>query len=167
MSSTSRKLPADVLAHPEVVALLQHGKDLGQVSAQAVRDASESAAVTPQHLRALLRHLSEEGVSVVVSAEDSGKRAVAASKSRSTVSAAAKKAPAKKTPAKKAVAEPAKKAPVKKAAAKKATAPAAKSAPAKAAPAKAAPAKRRRRRPPPRRPPRRRRPRPSSPPWSP
>ena len=102
----------------------------------AVREASESAAISPQHLKALLRMLSEEGVTVVVSADDSTarKRVAAAASSRSTVKASTK--PAAKKPAdKKAAAEqkPAAKkseAPAKKAAAK----PAAKKAAAKKAP---------------------------------
>jgi RNA polymerase primary sigma factor len=94
----------------------------------AVREASESAAISPQHLKALLRLLSEEGVTVVVSADESTarKQVAAAASNRSTVKAstkpAAKKAPAKKaaakkaeTPAKKAAARPA----AKKAAASK------------------------------------------------
>jgi RNA polymerase primary sigma factor len=124
-SSSSRKLPADVLAHPDVVSLVDHGRSTGEVTAVAVREASESAAISPQHLKALLRMLSEEGVTVVVSADESTarKQVAAAASNRSTVKAstkpAAKKAPAKKAAAKKA---PAKKAPAKKAAAKKAPA---------------------------------------------
>ncbi|MGZ5417705.1 MAG: RNA polymerase sigma factor [Nocardioides sp.] len=85
-----------------------------------------------------MRYLSEEGISVTMSHEDtsSRKRVAAASSGRSTVKAATKKAaPAKKTPAKKAA--PTKKAatepPAKKAAAKKAAEPAKKTAAKKAA----------------------------------
>ena len=77
----------------------------------------------------MLRFLSEEGVSVVVSAEDTKSPklvAAAASSARTTVKATAKKAPAKKAPAKKATpaksaatSDDAKKAPAKKAAATK------------------------------------------------
>ena len=69
-TSTSRKLPADILAHPEVVALVERGKATGQVSSDAVRDTSEAAAISGKHLKALLRYLSDEGVSVVLSAAD-------------------------------------------------------------------------------------------------
>jgi RNA polymerase primary sigma factor len=101
-TSTSRKLPADILAHPEVVALVERGKATGQVSSDAVRDTSEAAAISGKHLKALLRFLSEEGVTVVLSAAESSSRKVAAASSgRSTVKAStAKKAPAKKAPAK-------------------------------------------------------------------
>ncbi len=128
-TSTSRKLPADILAHPEVVALLERGKAEGQVSSDAVRDTSEAAEISGKHLKALLRFLSDEGVTVVLSAaESTSRRVAAASSGRSTVKAStAKKAAAKKTTAKKAAAasEPAKpaakkaaKAPAKKAATK-------------------------------------------------
>jgi RNA polymerase primary sigma factor len=133
-SSTSRKVPVDVLSHPDIVALVEQGRQTGTVTADALRTATSAAATTPQHLKAVLRFLSEEGVSVVVSAEDSKSPklvAAAASSARTTVKATAKKAPAKKAPAKKAT--PAKtaaksgddaptetgKAPAKKAAAKK------------------------------------------------
>ena len=101
-SSTSRKVSADVLSHPDVVALVEAGRLLGQVSADALRTATAAAATSPQHLKAVLRYLSEEGVSVVVSAEESGSRkqvAAAASSARTTVKASAKKAAAKKAPA--------------------------------------------------------------------
>ncbi len=132
-SSTSRKVPADVLTHPDIVALVEQGRLTGQVTADALRSATAAAATSPQHLKAVLRHLSEEGVSVVVSAEDAKASpklvAAAASSARTTVKASAKKAAAKKAPAKKAapaeddapVAKaPAKKAPARKTAAKKA-----------------------------------------------
>ncbi|HEX6485601.1 MAG TPA: RNA polymerase sigma factor [Nocardioidaceae bacterium] len=101
-TSTSRKLPAEILAHPEVVALVERGKADGQVSSDAVRDTSEAAAISGKHLKALLRFLSEEGVTVVLSADESSSRKVAAASSgRSTVKAStAKKAAAKKAPAK-------------------------------------------------------------------
>jgi RNA polymerase primary sigma factor len=134
-TSTSRKLPADILAHPEVVALVEQGKATGQVSSDAVRDTSEAAAISGKHLKSLLRFLSEEGVTVVLAASESTSRKVAAASSgRSTVKAStAKKAAAKKAPAKT----------TKKAATKKDSeepAPAAKKA-TKKAPAKKAAAK--------------------------
>jgi RNA polymerase primary sigma factor len=101
-TSTSRKLPAEILAHPDVVALVEQGKATGQVSSDAVRDTSEAAAISGKHLKSLLRFLSEEGVTVVLSASESTSRRVAAASSgRSTVKAStAKKAAAKKAPAK-------------------------------------------------------------------
>ncbi|HET7329056.1 MAG TPA: RNA polymerase sigma factor [Nocardioidaceae bacterium] len=105
-SSTSRKLPADVLAHPHVQSLFDRGKDGGQVTADELRSVVEEVDVTPAQSKTLLRLLSEEGVTVVVSAADSAgrKKVVAAAARRATVSATAgttKKAPAKRAPAKK------------------------------------------------------------------
>ena len=127
--STSRKDSADVLAHPDIVALVEQGRLTGSVTADALRTATTVAATSPQHLKAVLRHLSEEGVSVVVSVEDAKsqkKVAAAASSARTTVKASAKKAaPAKKAPAKKAapeIVEAEGEAPAKKTAAKKAPA---------------------------------------------
>ncbi len=131
MSSHARKLlPAEVLTHPSITALVAGGTPTGTVSPEDVRRASDEAGVEPRHLKALLVHLSGLGISVQVDA--ASLRAVAATSKRSASTSAAKKAPAKKaaataTPAKAAatqaapVAEaPAKKAPAKKAAAKKA-----------------------------------------------
>jgi RNA polymerase primary sigma factor len=134
-TSTSRKLPAEILAHPEVVALVDQGRATGQVSSDAVRDTSEAAAISGKHLKSLLRFLSEEGVTVVLSASESTSRKVAAASSgRSTVKAStAKKAAAKKAPAKTTKKAAAKKEPEEPApAAKKAT----KKAPAKKSAAK-------------------------------
>ena len=89
-SSTSRKVPVDVLSHPDIVALVEQGRLTGTVTADALRTATAAAATTPQHLKAVLRFLSEEGVSVVVSAEDSKSPklvAAAASSARTTSSA--------------------------------------------------------------------------------
>ena len=126
MSPNARKLlPAEVLAHPSIVALIERGTPIGSVAPEDVRQASDDAAVEPRHLKALMVHLSGLGITVDVDA--ASMRAVAATTStRKTTTAAAKKAPAKKAapaddaePAKKAVAKkaPAKKAPAKKAAA--------------------------------------------------
>ena len=135
MSSNARKqLPAEVLAHPAVLTLIESGRPTGSITPDEVRRASEDAAVEPRHLKALMAHLSGLGISVSMPA---GSRVVAASTARKTATAsaekpAAKKAPAKKAPAKKAAAPAAEKAPAKKAAAKKA--PAAKAAADVAAP---------------------------------
>ncbi len=130
-TSASRKLPAEVLAHPDIVALVDQGRAIGHVTPDSLRAATVTAVQTAAHLKALMRYLSDEGISVVVSAEDSTarKKVAAAASSRTTVKAATKKAAAKKAaPAKKAASSetaedaPAKKAPAKKAAAKKAPA---------------------------------------------
>ncbi|WP_249423723.1 RNA polymerase sigma factor [Nocardioides coralli] len=117
VSSNARKqLPAAVLAHPAVLALIDRGRPSGSVTPEDVRHATEEAAVEPRHLKGLMAHLSGLGISVDIPA---GGRAVAATTARKTTSAATKKAAAKKAPAKKAAA---KKAPAKKAAAKKSAA---------------------------------------------
>ncbi|MDP3890155.1 RNA polymerase sigma factor [Nocardioides sp.] len=147
-SSASRKLPAEALSHPDIVALVERGRRAGAVAAEEVRSVSEAAAVPPAQLRGLLTHLSEQGIAVEVGASDSrSRRAVAAGSGRATVKAsAAKKAPVKKAAPKAAAktadeepAETAEKAPATKAAAKKApaTKSAAKKAPAKKAASKA------------------------------
>jgi RNA polymerase primary sigma factor len=120
VSSHARKLlPAEVLTHPSITALVASATPTGTVSPVDVRRASDEAGVEPKHLKALLVHLSGLGISVQIDA--TGLRAVAATSKRAATSSAAKKAPAKKAATS---AEPAKKAaaPAKKAAAKKSTA---------------------------------------------
>jgi RNA polymerase primary sigma factor len=95
VSSNARKmLPAEVLTHPAVVALIERGAPTGSITPEEVRQASEDAAVEPRHLKAMLAHLSALGISVQIPATS---RAVAATSA----------APAKKTaaPAKKAAAQ--------------------------------------------------------------
>ncbi|WP_444544189.1 RNA polymerase sigma factor [Nocardioides albus] len=109
-------MPAEVLAHPAVKALIDQAKPTGRVSPDQVRQASEDAAVEPRHLKALLGHLSTLGISVDLGTAVTGRAAAATTSTRKTTTA---KAPAKKAAAKKAEAEK----PAKKAAAKKADAP--------------------------------------------
>ncbi len=111
MSSNARKIPAEVLAHPAVAALIEHGTPTGSLTPEEVRQASEDAAIEPKHLKALLAHLSGLGISVHIGAATSA-RAVAATSTRKTTTA-------KAAPAKTAAAEPAKKAAAKKTTAKK------------------------------------------------
>ena len=121
MSSNARKmLPAEVLTHPAVVALIGRGAPTGSITPEEVRQASEDAAVEPRHLKALLAHLSSLGIAVEIPATS---RAVAATSARKTTTA---KTATKQAPAKKAAA------PAKAAAAKKA-APATKTTARKAA----------------------------------
>ena len=70
MSSNARKLlPAAVLTHPAITALLEAGLPSGQVSRpDQVRQASDQAELAPQHLKPLLAHLSALGISVAVPA---------------------------------------------------------------------------------------------------
>ncbi|MPZ96734.1 MAG: RNA polymerase sigma factor [Propionibacteriales bacterium] len=129
-SSTSRKLPPRVLEHPQIQALFArghtHGSEGGQVTADELRSAVDAVDLTPAQSKSLLRLLSQEGVTVVVSAADSAgrKRVSAAAARRTTVSATTT----------------AKKGTTKKAAAQKKGSAATKEGPAKKAPAKSAPA---------------------------
>jgi len=119
VSPHARKLlPAEVLTHPSIVALIERGTPAGSVTPEEVRQASDDAAVEPRHLKALLVHISGLGITVNVDAAST--RAVAATSStRKTTTAAAKKTAAKKAPAKTEAEAPAKKAAAKKAPAKK------------------------------------------------
>nr|WP_221634147.1 RNA polymerase sigma factor [Nocardioides luti] len=120
-------LPAEVLTHPAVAALIERGTPTGSLTPEEVRQASEDAQVEPRHLKALLGHLSGLGISVQIPVATSRAVAAAAAPRKTataTAKTAAKKAPAKKT-----------------AAATSATATATAEAPAKKAPAKRAPAK--------------------------
>ena len=118
MSSNARKIPAEVLAHPAVKALIDQAKPTGRVSPDQVRQASEDAAVEPRHLKALLGHLSTLGISVDLGTAVTGRAAAATTSTRKTTTA---KAPEKKAAAKKAAAAPAK--PATEVAAKKADEP--------------------------------------------
>jgi RNA polymerase primary sigma factor len=102
-SSTSRKPSADTLSHPDVQRLFDAGKRRGTVTAEEVRAACETADVPPAQSKGLLRMLSEEGVTVVVSAADSSgrKQVTAAANRRTTVSATATKKSATRASAKK------------------------------------------------------------------
>ncbi|HWM73627.1 MAG TPA: sigma-70 factor domain-containing protein, partial [Nocardioides sp.] len=137
MASNARKIPAEVLAHPAVVDLIEKAGPSGSVTPDEVRRASDEAAVEPRHLKALLAHLSSLEISVAVPVSTKASAATASKKATT-----AKKAPTKKTaskaPAKKAA--PAKKSSAKEAPAKKATTAKTTSA-KKAAPATKAPGK--------------------------
>jgi RNA polymerase primary sigma factor len=94
-------LPAEVLSHPAVTALIERGTASASVTPAEVRDASDEASVEPRHLKALLAHLSGLGINIDVDA--SSTRAVAARQSTSAATAkksTAKQATAKKTAAK-------------------------------------------------------------------
>ncbi|MDQ4051632.1 MAG: RNA polymerase sigma factor [Actinomycetota bacterium] len=141
VSSNARKIPAEVLSHPAVTALIDGGTPAGSVTPEEVRRASDEAGVEPRHLKGLLAHLSSLGISVAVPASG---RTAAASTTKKTTTAAAKKAAAKAAPAEKtAPAAATKSAPAKKAApAKAATAPEQKAPTKKAAAKKTAAGKR-------------------------
>ncbi len=118
MSSNARKsIPAEVLAHPAVLALIERGRPTGTITPEDVRQASDDAGVEPRHLKALLAHLSGNGITVAVPA--SGRTVAATSTKRSTTTSSAKKTAAKKATAKKSPAKTAADPAAKKAAAKR------------------------------------------------
>ncbi|UMG92795.1 RNA polymerase sigma factor [Nocardioides sp. TF02-7] len=112
VSSNARKVPAAVLAHPSIVALIERAAPAGSVTPEDVRQACADADVAAPHLKAFLAHLAGLGISVAVPAHG---RAVAAAGTRKTTATSTAK---KTAPAKKAAAKGDK--PVKAAAAKKA-----------------------------------------------
>ncbi|MFF6778910.1 RNA polymerase sigma factor [Streptomyces sp. NPDC012637] len=143
-ASTSRTLPPEIAESESVMALIERGKADGQIAGDDVRRAFEADQIPPTQwknvLRSLNQILEEEGVTLMVSAAESPKRArksVAAKSpakrtatktvtARTTVTktvSAAGAAPAAESadPAEEAAA-PAKKAAAKKTVAKKATA---------------------------------------------
>jgi RNA polymerase primary sigma factor len=136
-------LPAEVLSHPEIAGLLQQRAPNGTLTPEQVRRASEAAAIEPRHLKALLVHLSAQGITVAVNVDDHATSVAAGAARKSTTTS--KATAAKKTaPAKTAAKAPAKAAtePAAKSATKVAEPPAKTSAAArKAAPAKKAAAK--------------------------
>ena len=144
MSSKPRtSLPADVLAHPVLEALVRAGRR-GPLSPERVRRAADEAGLATHQLTPLVAHL--EGLGATIEVSPGTTRAAAATTKKAApakATAMTAKAPAKKAPATKAAAKPASRsaaAPAKAAASK----PAATAAPAKTAakpPAKAAPAK--------------------------
>ncbi|WP_240137874.1 RNA polymerase sigma factor [Streptomyces sp. MUM 178J] len=126
-ASTSRTLPPEIAESESVMALIERGKADGQIAGDDVRRAFEADQIPPTQwknvLRSLNQILEEEGVTLMVSAAESPKRA------RRSVAA---KSPAKRTATK---TVPAKTAAAKKTAAKTVAAAAASMADAADAPA--------------------------------
>ncbi|MFI0011441.1 RNA polymerase sigma factor [Streptomyces globisporus] len=142
-ASTSRTLPPEIAESESVMALIERGKADGQIAGDDVRRAFEADQIPPTQwknvLRSLNQILEEEGVTLMVSAAESPKRARKSVAAKSPVKRTATKTAAAKTtvtrtvaataaPAAEsadtvaddaAVAAPAKKAAAKKTAAKK------------------------------------------------
>ncbi len=131
-ASPAPSLPPE-FAHPALQKLLKQGRTNGAVESQQLREALEGAEVPPKRMKAVLRSLDSQGITVTLDAATAS-RAVAATTARKTTTATAKKAAAKSTTSKSAAAKPAAKTATTKAAAEKAAGdkPAAKAAPAKA-----------------------------------
>ncbi|MCH0542293.1 RNA polymerase sigma factor [Streptomyces sp. MUM 203J] len=91
-ASTSRTLPPEIAESKSVMALIERGKAAGQIAGDDVRRAFEADQIPPTQwknvLRSLNQILEEEGVTLMVSAAESPKRA------RKSVAA---KSPAKRT----------------------------------------------------------------------
>ncbi|MEU1123584.1 RNA polymerase sigma factor [Streptomyces sp. NPDC005899] len=145
-ASTSRTLPPEIAESASVMALIERGKADGQIAGDDVRRAFEADQIPPTQwknvLRSLNQILEEEGVTLMVSAAESPKRARKSVAAKSPVKRTASKTVAAKTtvtrtvaaaaaPAAEsadpaaddaAVAAPAKKAAAKKTVAKKAVA---------------------------------------------
>jgi RNA polymerase primary sigma factor len=87
--SNARKLPESIVSDPIVQGLLTVGRATGTISADTVRAAVTQVGISAGQHKALLRLLSETGVSVAVEATETARKRVAAASasSRSTVSA--------------------------------------------------------------------------------
>ncbi|WP_069170259.1 RNA polymerase sigma factor [Streptomyces griseus] len=145
-ASTSRTLPPEIAESESVMALIERGKADGQIAGDDVRRAFEADQIPPTQwknvLRSLNQILEEEGVTLMVSAAESPKRARKSVAAKSPVKRTAGKTVTAKTTVTRtvaataapvaasadpaaddaAVAAPAKKAAAKKTVAKKATA---------------------------------------------
>ena len=140
MSDTARPLPPE-FASPQLQGLLAQGRSSGYVTSGDVRAAFEGAGIPLARMKAVLRSLSEEGVTVMVEAERSG---AAGARERKVVAAAAatkRAATTKKVASSGKPAKAAKSAPAKTAAGKSATTGTATKAAAAKPAAKAAAAK--------------------------
>ncbi|WP_329233635.1 RNA polymerase sigma factor [Streptomyces sp. NBC_00111] len=130
-ASTSRTLPPEIAESESVMALIERGKADGQIAGDDVRRAFEADQIPPTQwknvLRSLNQILEEEGVTLMVSAAESPKRARKSVAAKSPVKRTATKTVAAKTTVTRTVAASA--------------APAAESADAAAGDAAAAPAK--------------------------
>ncbi|MFI9191226.1 RNA polymerase sigma factor [Streptomyces californicus] len=140
-ASTSRTLPPEIAESESVMALIERGKADGQIAGDDVRRAFEADQIPPTQwknvLRSLNQILEEEGVTLMVSAAESPKRARKSVAAKSPAKRTATKSVAAKTTVTRTVAAPAAPAaesadavaddavaapPAKKATAKKATA---------------------------------------------
>lgn len=140
-ASTSRTLPPEIAESESVMALIERGKADGQIAGDDVRRAFEADQIPPTQwknvLRSLNQILEEEGVTLMVSAAESPKRARKSVAAKSPVKRTATKTVAAKTTVTRTVAahaasaaegvdpaadDAAAAAPAKKAAAKKAVA---------------------------------------------
>ncbi|MEU3187515.1 RNA polymerase sigma factor [Streptomyces sp. NPDC006923] len=107
-ASTSRTLPPEIAESESVMALIERGKADGQIAGDDVRRAFEADQIPPTQwknvLRSLNQILEEEGVTLMVSAAESPKRARKSVAVKSPVKRTATKTVAAKTTTTKTVA---------------------------------------------------------------
>lgn len=100
-ASTSRTLPPEIAESESVMALIERGKADGQIAGDDVRRAFEADQIPPTQwknvLRSLNQILEEEGVTLMVSAAESPKRARKSVAAKSPVKRTATKSVADKT----------------------------------------------------------------------
>ncbi|MDQ0793499.1 RNA polymerase sigma factor [Streptomyces sp. B1I3] len=100
-ASTSRTLPPEIAESESVMALIERGKADGQIAGDDVRRAFEADQIPPTQwknvLRSLNQILEEEGVTLMVSAAESPKRARKSVAAKSPVKRTASKTVAAKT----------------------------------------------------------------------
>ncbi|MBK3543309.1 RNA polymerase sigma factor [Streptomyces sp. MBT60] len=100
-ASTSRTLPPEIAESESVMALIERGKADGQIAGDDVRRAFEADQIPPTQwknvLRSLNQILEEEGVTLMVSAAESPKRARKSVAAKSPVKRTAAKTVAAKT----------------------------------------------------------------------
>ncbi|MFH9745240.1 RNA polymerase sigma factor [Streptomyces anulatus] len=100
-ASTSRTLPPEIAESESVMALIERGKADGQIAGDDVRRAFEADQIPPTQwknvLRSLNQILEEEGVTLMVSAAESPKRARKNVAAKSPVKRTATKTVAAKT----------------------------------------------------------------------
>ncbi|MEU3047094.1 RNA polymerase sigma factor [Streptomyces sp. NPDC006984] len=110
-ASTSRTLPPEIAESESVMALIERGKADGQIAGDDVRRAFEADQIPPTQwknvLRSLNQILEEEGVTLMVSAAESPKRARKSVAAKSPAKRTATRAVAAKTTTAKTVAAPA------------------------------------------------------------
>ncbi|MFJ8620434.1 RNA polymerase sigma factor [Streptomyces clavifer] len=110
-ASTSRTLPPEIAESESVMALIERGKADGQIAGDDVRRAFEADQIPPTQwknvLRSLNQILEEEGVTLMVSAAESPKRARKSVAAKSPVKRTATKTVVAKTTVTRTVAAPA------------------------------------------------------------
>jgi RNA polymerase primary sigma factor len=72
--SARSSLPPEIASSPHVQDLITRGREQGYISTEEVRLAFDRADIPMNHAKAVLRSLSEEGVTVMVTAADSAAR---------------------------------------------------------------------------------------------